>query len=246
MSNRFFRPLFWPTLLTALMLPVLLGLGFWQLDRLTWKENLIARIGERLTAAPVALPAPDAWESLDLAENEYRRVQLTGHFAGNRELHYFMQSPDGTPGYAVISPFEIEGGGGAVVLVDRGFVPAGLKDASARDALPEGEVSFTGVLRRPQERSAFAGADDPVKNVWMVRDPAVMGAALGVGRVAPFFVEAEANAFPGKWPQAGGTRIDLPNNHLDYALTWFGLALVLAVVYLVYHRSNGRMGRPKA
>lgn len=244
MMIRFFRPLFWPTLLTALMLPVLLGLGFWQVERLQWKEALLARIEERLTAAPVALPAPNEWDELDAAEEEYRRVRLTGHFAGEREFHYFTQSEGGAPGYSVLSPFMVADG--AMVLVDRGFVPAALKDPASRDPVPQGEVSFTGVLRTPSPRGVFDGADDPAKNIWMVRDPAVMGATLDAGRVAPFIVEAEAAAFAGKWPQAGSTRIDIPNNHLDYALTWFGLALVLAVVYLVYHRSNGRTGRPKA
>ncbi|ABS62298.1 Surfeit locus 1 family protein [Parvibaculum lavamentivorans DS-1] len=245
MTNRFFRPLFWPTLLTALMLPVLLALGFWQLERLQWKEDLLARIENRLTAAPADLPPPQAWADFDVAAQEYSRVRLTGRFASPRELHYFMQGPDGTPGYAVINAFEVEGGEGAVVLVDRGFVPAGLKDPALRDALPEGQVSFTGILRQPQRRNALSGADDPDKNVWMVRDTETMGAALGAAQVAPFFVEAEEAAFPGKWPQAGATRIEMPNNHLDYALTWFGLALVLVAVYLVYHRSNGRLGRPK-
>lgn len=246
MTNRFFRPLFWPTLLTALMLPLLIGLGLWQLERLEWKEDLLARITERLTAAPVDLPAPESWRSLDLEAEEYRRVRLTGRFRDGQELHYFTQGADGTPGYAVISPLVLEAGQGAVVLVDRGFVPAGLKDPSTRpDSAVEGMVSFTGVMRTPQPRGAFAGADDPAKNIWMVRDPAVMGRALGVEKVAPFIVEAEADAFPGRWPQAGQTRVEMPNNHLDYALTWLGLAVVLLAIYLIYHRSQGRLGRPR-
>tara|TARA_R110002110_G_scaffold6054_1_gene30572 strand:+ start:20684 stop:21439 length:756 start_codon:yes stop_codon:yes gene_type:complete len=244
-ANRFFRPLLWPTLLTTAMLPVLIGLGVWQVQRLHWKDALLERIESRLSQAPVDLPPPRTWPDLDIAALEYTRVHLTGHF-GTREFHYFTQNTDGTPGYAVLSP--LDAGGGALILVDRGFVPQALKDPAMHGAAPQGEVSFTGILRAPGHRVWVSGADDPEKNIWMVRDPAVMGAELEVAdlkmkNIAPFIVEAEADALPGEWPKAGTTRPDIPNNHLDYALTWFGLAVVLMGVYLSYHWSNGRIGK---
>jgi len=246
MTNRVFRPMLWPTLLTAAMLPVLLGLGFWQVERLEWKRGLIATMTERMAADPVALPAPEAWPSLGAASLEYTRVSLTGRFMHAHELHYFTQSETGAPGYAVIVPLLLDGEADAVVLVDRGFVPVAMKDPAARAAAqPEGQVSLTGILRTPQPRGSFDGADDPENNVWMVRDPAKMSAHLGLTQVAPFIVEAEIDPAAGPWPKAGRTRVDLPNNHLDYALTWFGLALVLSAIYLIYHRSQGRFGRPK-
>ncbi|MEQ8281901.1 MAG: SURF1 family protein [Parvibaculum sp.] len=246
MTNRVFRPMLWPTLLTAAMLPVLLGLGFWQVERLEWKRNLMATMAERMAADPVALPAPEAWPSLDAAALEYTRVSLTGRFMHEHELHYFTQAETGAPGYAVIVPLLLDGEADAVVLVDRGFVPVAMKDPAMRAAAqPEGRVSLTGILRTPQRRGSFDGADDPQNNVWMVRDPARMGAHLGLTQVAPFIVEAEIGPSAGPWPKAGRTRVDLPNNHLDYALTWFGLALVLTAIYLIYHRSQGRLGRPK-
>ncbi|MCF8470543.1 MAG: SURF1 family protein [Parvibaculum sp.] len=238
-ANRFFRPLLWPTLLTAAMLPVLVGLGVWQVQRLHWKDALLTRIESRLSEMPVDLPAPAAWDGLDAQALEYTRMRLDGVF-GPREFHYFTQSSDGTPGYAVLSPLDV--GGGSVVLVDRGFVPQALKDPAMHAGAPQGEVSFTGILRAPGRRVWVSGVDDPEKNIWMVRDPTVMGAELDAGSVAPFIVEAEAGAFPGEWPKAGTTRPDIPNNHLDYALTWFGLAVVLMGIYLSYHWSNGRIG----
>jgi surfeit locus 1 family protein len=240
--TRFFRPMLWPTLLTVLALPILIGLGTWQVERLQWKEELLAKIEARIGAAPVPLPAPENWPGYDAHAAEYTRVELEGRFLPE-EFHYFTQGANGAPGYAVISPLEVADG--AVVLVDRGFVPVTLKDPASRGGVPEGEQRFTGVLRAPSERGVFDGADDPAKNIWMVRDPAVMGGALQGVTVAPFIAEAEEGAFPGEWPKAGRTRIDIPNNHLDYALTWYGLALVLVVIYLAWHRANGRIGRER-
>lgn len=239
-GNRFFRPLLWPTLMTLAALPVLIGLGLWQVERLQWKEALLQRIDTRLHAEAAPLPAPATWDGFDAEAEEYRRVTLSGRFLP-REFHHFTQGEGGRPGYGVVSP--LERADGTVVMVDRGFVPIEMKDTHG--AMPEGEVSFTGVLRAPQRRGAFDGPDDTVKNVWMVRDPAVMGSALEGVKVAPFIVEAEAGSFPGKWPKPKGTRIDIPNNHLDYALTWFGLAVVLIGVYIAYHKANGRIGRAK-
>ena len=243
-SRRFFRPLLWPTLMTLAVLPVLVGLGLWQVERLAWKEALLARIETRLHEAPVALPRPETWETLDAEAEKFRRVTLTGRFL-DAEFHHFTQDAGGAAGYSVLSPFEVEEG--AVVFVDRGFVPLPLKNAHG--AAPEGEVTFTGVMREPQARSSFDGQDDPAKNIWMVRDPAAMaragGAVLDGKQIAPFIVEAEKGSFAGEWPQPKGTRIDIPNNHLDYALTWFGLAAVLLGVYIAYHKANGRIGRER-
>lgn len=244
-QNRFFRPLLWPTLFTLAALPVLLGLGFWQLDRLEWKEALLVKLEQRMVADPAPFPAPEEWGEIDPYKEEYTRFQLEGRFLA-REFHYFQQNAKGTPGYAVISPLEVTEG--AVVLVNRGFVPAHLKETDAHGGIPESAdgapLRFTGILRAPATRGAFDGVDDPEKNVWMVRDPAAMGATLDVALVAPFIIDAEPGSFPGEYPKAGATRPELSNNHLDYALTWFSLAAILLIIYLLYHRANGRIGRP--
>ena len=239
-DNDFFRPLLWPTIMTLAALPVLIGLGLWQVERLAWKEALLERIETRLHGEPQPLPAPETWDAFDVADAEYERVTLKGHFLGH-EFHHFTQGPGGAAGYGVVSPLEVAEG--AVVMVDRGFVPAGMKDAHG--GVPEGEVSFTGTLRAGQHRGWFDGPDDKAKNNWMIRDPAIMGAGLEGVAVAPFIVEAEPGSFAGEWPKPKGTRIDIPNNHLDYALTWFGLAVVLIGVYFAYHKSNGRIGRKR-
>jgi surfeit locus 1 family protein len=125
--------------------------------------------------------------------------------------------------------------GGALVLVNRGFVPLDKKDASTRrDSEVEGETSVTGLIRFPQAHAWFIPPDDPARNIWFSRDPAVIAKAYGLERVAPVIVDADRAADKAALPRGGQTRIALPNDHLQYALTWFGLAVVLLCVFTTY------------
>lgn len=244
MSERagfFFRPMLVPTLMALAILPVLVGLGSWQVSRLHWKEALIATIEARLAAEPVPLPSQAEWKQLDLASWEYRRVKMRGHFAPDIEFHYFTQADDGTPGYAVISPFYLDEGG--VVLVDRGYVPVDRKEPASR---PDGQVAapmtLTAILRAPQPRGTFDGEDELQKNVWFVRDPAKMAASRGIAEAAPFLANLQNPAAPGGWPLPRGATVQLRNTHLQYAIIWYGLALVFLPIYLIYHINNRRLG----
>lgn len=241
-GNRFFRPLFWPTVLTAAGMALLVGLGLWQVERLHWKRALIATIKARVAAPAVTVPAEAEWPGFDVTAFEYRRLRLTGTFHHGREFHYFTQADDGTPGYDIVTPLALASGG--VVLVDRGFVPAERKDPQTRGAGQiEGVAAVVGIARAPQSRGSFTPADDPARNIWFTRDPQAMAKAAGLGPVAPFYVEADATPNPGGWPKGGRTRLQVSNRHLQYALTWFGLAGALLVIYLLYHRGRGRIGR---
>ncbi|MDE1173030.1 MAG: SURF1 family protein [Parvibaculaceae bacterium] len=241
-GNPWFRPLLWPTIMVVVMLPVLLGLGFWQLERLQWKLALIARMDERLAAEPVDLPESGEWAALDVRSLEYRHVRLRGEFIHAREFHYFVQDKDGDPGYDIVTPVALADGG--YVFVSRGHVPPALKEPETRVAgeVP-GEVTVTGILRLPERRGMFAVKDEPARNIWFVRDPALFGRVAQLSPVAPFFIEADATPNPGGWPKGGQTQVTLRNEHLSYALTWFGLAAGLTVIYFVYHHSMGRIGR---
>jgi surfeit locus 1 family protein len=225
-----------------LLLAALIALGTWQLQRKTWKEDLIATLTERLAAPPSALPASAAWPSLDQASDEYRRVKFTATFDHGKEaLVYAAASafrPDVTGhGYWIFTPARF--GDGGVVMVNRGFVPEDRKDAASRAAGQiTGPVAIVGLLRWPEARAWFSVADDPAHNLWFVRDPRAMAAAKGIGAVAPFYVEQEAPVPPGGWPQPGKLVVNLPNNHLQYVVTWYGLALVLVVVFVVWARSS--------
>jgi surfeit locus 1 family protein len=236
----------WLSLLlpAALAFAALIALGTWQIERKTWKEGLIAALGERLAAVPEPLPPPNAWQGLDRARDEYRRVRFRAQFDYPREaLVYGTASafrPDVSgPGYWVFTPARLADGG--VIVVNRGFVPEGRQDAKLRAAGDvAGIIEITGALRWP-DRNWFTPSDEPAKNLWFTRDPLAIAAAKGLGPVAPFYVEQESPLPPGAWPRPGKLVVNLPDNHLQYALTWYGLALALAGVFVVWAvKSAGR------
>ena len=233
MSNM--RSVFLPAVLTALAFALLASLGVWQLQRLAWKEGLIAAIAARSQAAPVAPPAPADWATLDPAAYDYRRVTLTGVFDHRKEALVFRVLEGGksnlsAPGFLVMTPLRLAGG--ETIIVNRGFVPQERRDPASRVAgQVAGDVAVTGLLRPPEPRNSFTPADDPVRGLWYTRDPAAMAAALRLERAAPFTIDADATQNPGGWPQGGQTVLAIKNDHLSYALTWFGLALTLLGVF---------------
>jgi surfeit locus 1 family protein len=225
---------------------ILIGLGVWQLDRKAWKENLIATLDTRLARAPQPLPPRDSWQSLKQDGSEYTRVSFAAEFpAGQEALVYTAGSsfrPDVQgPGYWVFAPARLAGGG--IVLVDRGFVPADRKEPASRaqGALP-GSVEVVGVMRWPEIRGVFTPADDPNNNLWFLRDTQAIAAAKKWDSAAPFYIEQEAPVPPGGWPKPGRLVVGLPDNHLQYAITWFGLALGLAGVFGVWLAGRLRRG----
>jgi surfeit locus 1 family protein len=239
------RGLVGPTLFALGGIAVLVGLGVWQLERLQWKEGLIATLTARLAAPPVALPPPPRWPAMTQAEDEFRRVNFSADFAAGQEaLVYATGSALRTdvkgPGYWIFAPARLAGGG--TVIVNRGFVPADRKAPQSRpQSVADGVVDVTGLMRWPEPRGLFTPGDDARGNVWYARDPAAMAAAKGWGAVAPFYVDMEAPQPPGGLPRVAPIKtITLRNNHLQYALTWFALAAGLAAVYLVWLRGRRR------
>ncbi|HUI12306.1 MAG TPA: SURF1 family protein [Xanthobacteraceae bacterium] len=230
----------WPGLLLPALLVfcILIGLGVWQIERKAWKENLIASLTERLAAPPQALPPPKAWGQLNQAQDEYRRVEFRATFDNTHEALVFASAtafrPDVTgPGYWVFAPGRLTDGG--VVMVNRGFVPDSRQNPKSRpDGQLSGPVDIVGAMRWPDARHWFTPNDDPAQNLWFARDPVAIAAAKNIGPVAPFYVEQESPVPPGGLPQPGKLVVSLPDNHLQYALTWFGLAAVLAGVFVSY------------
>jgi surfeit locus 1 family protein len=233
------------TALALAALAVLIGLGVWQLERLQWKEGLIAEIEARSKGAPITLA-----EAIAVARQgrdpSYYRVRVEGRFDHGKERYLFSQSlSDGTPGWHVVTPLETVDGN--IVLVDRGFVPDTLKDPSSRaSGEVEGPVTVTGIARSPEIQGSFVPDNELQANRWFWRDLGAMARSMFPEGtvVAPFFLEAEKSDVPGGWPEGGQTRLELPNNHLQYAITWFLLALCLVVIYAVYVRGLYRRGRP--
>lgn len=225
-----------PTLWLIPGLALLLSLGVWQIGRLHQKETLIASIQAGLAVPPVGLA--EVFRS-GVAKSEYRHIRMSGHFLHDREQYLFAQGPGSAPGVHVITPLVQQNG--QAVLVDRGFVPDELRDPLRRKGgQTEGEIRITGVLRLPQYGGLFTPAPNLHTHLWFARDVSAIAQAARVAAV-PVLVEADATPNPGGWPLGGQTRIDFPNDHLQYAITWFGLALALFGVYLVYHHSRRRL-----
>ena len=227
-----------PTVFALVGIAILVGLGIWQLDRKVWKENLIAAMTERLNREPADLPPRDRWAQLDQQKEEFARVGFPAEFLpGQEALVYSAGSafrPDVQgPGYWVFAPARLAGG--SIVIVDRGFVPLDRKDPASRaQGEPKGSVDIVGIVRWPETRGMFTPADEPQNNVWYVRDVAAIAAAKKWPLAAPFYIDQESPVPPGGLPLPGKLQVNLPDNHLQYAITWFGLALALAGVYLVW------------
>lgn len=227
----------------TLLFAVLVGLGTWQVQRKAWKEGLIAALTERLAAPPRALPASATWPSLDSARDEYHRVRLSAEFDyANDALVYAAASafrPDVSgPGYWVFTPAKLANG--SKLMVNRGFVPEGRQDPKSRaESEIEGPIDVIGVMRWPDGSHWFTPSDEPAHNLWFSRNPQAIAAAKGLGAVAPFYVEQESPTPPGGLPKPGKLVVVLPDNHLQYAITWYGLSIVLVVVFVTWAvRSN--------
>ncbi len=225
---------------------VLVALGTWQVQRLAWKEALIAAADARAGAAAVDPPPLADWPGFRPDDHIYRKVTLTGRFRHDQEIHVYttLTRPKGDyggPGYWVMTPLARDDG--TIIIVNRGFVPLDFKAPATRAAgQVAGRVTVTGLMRAAEPRGRFTADDDREKNVWIRRDPERFAEFLGLPAesVAPFFVDAAAGSSPGGLPQGGETRLAFTNNHLQYALTWYGLAAVLVIVFGLFIRARLR------
>lgn len=235
-----FKPLPGLTIATVIAVAILTWLGVWQLQRLTWKLNLIATIDAHMHAAPLTL---DEVMALSGEEAQYRRVALTGHFDNAKESYVFAIGPGGDPAYHVLTPLVTQSG--KTVMVDRGEVPNERLDPKNRTAV-SGEARVVGIWRVPDPPGLFTPKPNPARHLWYARDLAGISRDRHIHLAAPVVVEADAAPNPGGWPKGGQTVVDLPNNHLSYAFTWFGLAAGLVGVYLAFHVSKGRLSLGKS
>jgi surfeit locus 1 family protein len=218
----------------ALLCAGFLALGGWQVQRLQWKNALVAQVDQRVHAAPAAVPAAASWTALSKDQDEYRRLRLEGRFLDALATRVQAVTELGA-GYWVLTPLRADDG--AVVLVNRGFIPVG---ATAAGAGP-GVASVTGLLRMSEHGGGFLRANDPSHDRWYSRDVEAIGAARGLAHVAPYFIDQDAAATKKTGtdpvfrtaaavaPVGGLTVISFHNNHLVYALTWFVLAIMAAV-----------------
>lgn len=217
--------------LVLLVFVLLCSLGTWQLQRMVWKANLLSAISERSTAEPASVQNVEAMHASG-ADVEYRRVTATGIFDHEGE-QYFFATHQGRTGYYVYTPLYLNNS--RVVLVNRGFIPYEMKDPTLRRAGQVlGEVEVTGLARGALtgKPSVLVPDNDVAKNIYYWKDKGAMADNAGIARrnLVAFFIDANDAPNPGGWPIGGVTIIDQPNNHLQYAITWFGLALALVFV----------------
>jgi surfeit locus 1 family protein len=228
--------------LSAAALAVLLALGTWQVERLQWKQSLLAMIAERMAAPPV--PLADVLASGGpIADQEYRRVQVAGTFRHESERHFFATFK-GATGYEIMTPLLLDDG--SYVFVDRGFVPYERKDPATRaEGQVDGRVEIEGLVRTPvvEKPSRLVPDNDVSKNIFYWKDLRTMAETAGLpegAKVLGLVVDAGDAPNPGGLPVGGVTNIDLPNNHLQYAITWYGLALALIGVVAAMLLRRGR------
>ena len=235
-----FRPAFWPTVFTVPAVLFMLGLSVWQIQRLHWKETLIAERTSRMSAAPIGDPGAAPLAAPALAALEYRHVRLEGRFLNDKEMFLGARTFEGSAGYHVLTPFALADG--RVVIADRGWIPLDRKDVARRSqGQIEGPTAFDGIVRLQGRQTWFVPDNRPDLDFFFWVDlPAMAKLSALPGVETRFYVEAGPGRSPGGYPIGGQSHIDLPNDHLQYAITWFALAIALSVIYVVYHVQQGR------
>ena len=225
MSSRLHR-LLWPGVMAMVMLAVLLGLGTWQVMRLQWKLGLLAQIARAEAAPAVPLPA---------APDPFTKVQATGHLRDDLSASYgavVRDTPVGTElGTQLITPLEVPDGD--VILVDRGWVPDKRPHPIAR---AEGDVTVEGYVRPSDKQSMFSATDNLAAREFYTLDASAIGSALGLHRDASFILVAMGPSPPEHYPDPAHHLPRPPNNHLSYAITWYGLAVALVVIFVLWAR----------
>lgn len=242
--------------IVLLMVTVLLSLGLWQLQRRVAKQDLIAALTERLAAAPVALPPPSAWPALAPAKDEFRRVTFSGRFTAAPDAMVYsagsaIRADVTSPGTWALLPVAVADGG--EIVVNAGFVANPAIDRALQDRavqrLRGGEmVQMVGYLRFPERSGLLTTTPDPGKRLWFARDLAAIAPALGWGAAAPFYIDLESPRPASGGPMPGPLAVRLRDQHLQYAITWFGLAAAVILAFAVWlfgqlgdgHRPNER------
>ena len=223
------------SIFSAVIVALLIGLGVWQLQRRVEKHALIAMLDERLAAAPVPLPAAADWPKLTQAHDEFRRVTFPATFGTQPEAHVFssgsaVRADITSPGVWVFAPARAEGSG--IVAINRGFAPEGQFERIS--PAPSGAVTLTGYLRFAETPGMWTPQADPTKRLWFLRDPAAMAQVLNWGKIAPFYIDLETPAPANGVPKPGPLVVHLKDDHMQYAITWFGLAAAVGIAFAVW------------
>jgi len=231
---------------TLLTLVLLIGLGVWQLQRRTEKHALIAQLTERLAAAPGALPSPAQWSTLTPARDEFRRVRFSATYEQRPDAMVYssgsaIRDDVSGPGTWAFLPARLPGG--ETIVINTGFVQNTMQDRGQQDRavarfVSGAPVTLTGYIRFPESGGALTPREDIAKRLWFTRDHQGIARALGWGEVAPFYIDLEAPAPESGIPRPGPLEVHLKDDHLQYAITWFGLAGAVVIAFGVWLRGQ--------
>jgi cytochrome oxidase assembly protein ShyY1 len=224
---------------TLVMVALFVGLGVWQLQRRVEKHALIAALTERLAAAPVPLPPPSTWSTLTPGHDEFRRVSFNATYESQLDAMVYSSGsavrPDiSGPGTWAFIPAQLSTG--ETVPVDAGFVPNTMQDRAMQDRavgkLITGKpVEMTGYIRFPETAGILTPDFEHSKRLWFARDQQAMAQALGWDKVAPFYIDLETPVPASGIPKPGPLDVHLPDNHMQYAITWFALAGAVLIAF---------------
>jgi cytochrome oxidase assembly protein ShyY1 len=233
---------------TLVMVGLFVGLGVWQLQRRVEKHALIAALTERLAAAPEALPPSEQWSALNPARDEFRRVRFTAaHEAAPDAMVYSsgsaVRDDISGPGTWAFLPARLASG--EIVVINAGFVPNTMQDRGVEDRavgklVTRAAVTLTGYLRFPEKAGVLTPAENIAKRLWFTRDHFSMAKVLGWGEVAPFYIDLETPVPENGIPKPGPLEVHLKDDHLQYAITRFGLAGAVVIAFGVWWRAQRR------
>ena len=236
---------------TLLILALLIGLGVWQLQRRAEKHALIAQLTERLAAAPEALPAPAQWSALTPARDEFRRVRFSATYESRPDAMVYsagsaVRTDISGPGTWAFLPARLPSG--EIIAINTGFVQNTMQDRAQQDRavtrlVTGAPLTLTGYIRFPESAGALTPQEDIAKRLWFTRDHVAIARALGWGEVAPFYVDLEAPVPESGIPKPGPLDVHLKDDHLQYAITWFGLAGAVVIAFGVWVRGQRRERR---
>lgn len=231
---RKFIPQLVPTLVTVPSFILVICLGIWQIERLEWKNTMLTRIEQQLAAAPVDLPQIDA----PLEKYHYLHVKLTGKFLHEHEIVRQARYHKGMLGANILTPMQLDDG--RFILVERGWVSREKQHKEERpESLVVGTQQIEAIISSPLGKGLFVPDNNPDKNAWFWLDIAAISAKTGLN-LMPVVAEAIKVQTDGGYPISADGHIEIKNDHLMYAITWFAMALVIVVIYFVYHLQDNK------
>ena len=243
LMNIYFRPMLWPSIFSIIVFTVLFSFGTWQVKRLFWKEALIERYITQSQSNPIKNPSILDYSNI----NEFKSVELSGSFLHKDEIYITGKTYEGNAGFHVITPFNLSNN--KIILINRGWVSEGYRNPKKRKfSLVEGQIVLKGIVRFPQKKGYFVPENDGNNGFWFTIKPNEIINFLNLTSnqvINNYYIDALRQGEKLTLPIGVTGKPKLRNQHLSYAVTWYGLALSLLFVYFSYHVSSGRLSFKK-